>query len=172
MTPEALTLYKLIVLYMLSRVNFPLTNTQISEFILGKEYTNYFTLQQVISELSIADHIEVKTVGNTTYYHITPHGEEAIGFFSNKISSIIKEEIDTFLTENRYELKNESGMLADYYKATTGDYIVHCQLKDNHASLIELNLSVPGEAAAEQMCNNWKNASEDIYAFIISQLRK
>ena len=49
---EAQTLYKLIVLTMLDRVDFPLTNAQISDFILTKEYTNYFTLQQVLSELA------------------------------------------------------------------------------------------------------------------------
>ena len=47
---EAFTLYKLIVLYMLEKVDFPLTNGQISEFILEKGYTSYFTLQQAISE--------------------------------------------------------------------------------------------------------------------------
>ena len=72
----------------------------------------------------------------------------------------------------KYELKNESGILADFYKSTTGSYIVHCQIKEGDAPLIELNLSVPNEATAEQMCNNWKNTSEDIYAFVISQLRK
>ena len=44
-------LYKLIVLYMLSKVDFPLTNAQISEFILDEGYTTYFKLQQAISEL-------------------------------------------------------------------------------------------------------------------------
>ena len=34
MTPEALTLYKLIILYMLNKVSFHLTNAQISEFII------------------------------------------------------------------------------------------------------------------------------------------
>ena len=48
---EALTQYKLIVLYMLDHVDFPLTNTQISNFVLEKEYTTYFTIQQAISEL-------------------------------------------------------------------------------------------------------------------------
>ena len=76
MSSEPLTLYKLIVLYMLNKVNFPLTNAQISEFILDKEYTNYFTLQQVIGELAEGDLISLKTVGNTSYYHITPQGEE------------------------------------------------------------------------------------------------
>ena len=47
---DALTLYKLIILYMLDRVDFPLTNSQISEFILDKGYTDYFKLQQAISE--------------------------------------------------------------------------------------------------------------------------
>ena len=44
-------LYKLIVLYMLNKVDFPLTNAQISEFILDEGYTTYFKLQQAISEL-------------------------------------------------------------------------------------------------------------------------
>ena len=35
---EAYTLYKLIVLYMLDKLDFPLTNGQISEFILDKVY--------------------------------------------------------------------------------------------------------------------------------------
>ena len=50
MTQDPLTLYKLIVLYMLNRVTFPLTRNQITDFIQEKEYTNFFTLQQVMAE--------------------------------------------------------------------------------------------------------------------------
>ena len=50
---DSFTLYKLIVLYMLQKVDFPLTNSQISEFVLDKEYTNYFTLQQALSEMEM-----------------------------------------------------------------------------------------------------------------------
>ena len=46
---EAFTLYKLIILYMLDKVDFPLTNSQISEFVLDKGYTDYFKLQQALS---------------------------------------------------------------------------------------------------------------------------
>lgn len=49
---ETQTLYKLIVLYMLNRVTFPLSNAQLSEFILDREYTDYFTLQQALFELT------------------------------------------------------------------------------------------------------------------------
>lgn len=170
MSTEALTIYKLIVLYMLSKVNFPLTNAQISNFILGKEYTNYFTLQQVLSELLEADLISIKTVRNATYYHLTSQGEETLGFFENKIADSIKEDIDTYLMENKYELRNEVGTLADYYKSTHSDYIVHCQVKEGKSNLIDLNISVPTEEHAEQMCANWRDASQNIYAYIMKTL--
>ena len=52
MNQEPLTLYKLIVLYLLNKVSFPLTMAQVSDLILEKEYTSYLTLQQVINELA------------------------------------------------------------------------------------------------------------------------
>ena len=49
---ELMTLYKLIILYMLARVDFPLTRIQINNFLLGREYTtNYLNIQQAMGEL-------------------------------------------------------------------------------------------------------------------------
>ena len=42
-------LYKLIILYMLNKVDFQRKNSQISEFILDEGYTTYFKLQQALS---------------------------------------------------------------------------------------------------------------------------
>ena len=61
---EPFTLYKLIVLYMLEKLDFPLTNGQISEFILDKGYTTYFTLQQALSEMVESNLIREEFVHN------------------------------------------------------------------------------------------------------------
>ena len=71
MTSDPITLYKLMTLYMLKKVNFPLSNAQMSEFFLDKGYTNYFTFQQVLNELLDAHLIQVETVRNTSRYEIT-----------------------------------------------------------------------------------------------------
>ena len=46
---EPFTIYKLTILNMLDKVDFPLTNTQISDFFLEQEYTDYFRVQQVLN---------------------------------------------------------------------------------------------------------------------------
>lgn len=76
MIESSFTLYKLIILYMLQNVNFPLSNTQISDFILEKEYTNYFHLQEALSELQDTKLIEIEKVRNTSYYHMTEEGQQ------------------------------------------------------------------------------------------------
>ena len=80
---EPLTLYKLIILYMLDKVDFPLSNSQISEFILDKEYTTYFKLQQALSELMDAGFIRKESTHNRTIYHLTEDGASTIDYFRN-----------------------------------------------------------------------------------------
>ena len=43
---EPFTIYKLTILNMLDKVDFPLTNTQISNFFLEQDYTDYFRVRR------------------------------------------------------------------------------------------------------------------------------
>lgn len=167
---EAFTLYKLIVLYMLDKVDFPLTNGQISEFILDKEYTTYFTLQQAISEMVEAGFIREESTHNRTLYHLTEEGTSTIQYFKTNISSTIRQEIDTFLDEKAYELKSEVGVRADFYPTNNGDYHVRCQIYEGESPLIDLTLSVPSKEEAVSMANNWTKRHQEIYAQIMMNL--
>ena len=167
---ETFTLYKLIILDMLSKVDFPLTNAQISEFILDKGYTTYFKLQQAISELCEAELIREETTHNRTLYHLTKDGAESIQFFKNKISKAIQDDIDGFLKEKKYELKNETAIKADYYKNTAGEYSVRCQVLEHQEPLIDLTLSVPSVTEAEKIATNWQKKNQNIYAWLMAEL--
>ena len=101
MNQEPLTLYKLIVLYLLNKVSFPLTMAQVSDLILEKEYTNYLTLQQVINELAQAGLITAKTLVNRTHLQITDEGRNTpFLFLENRISDAIKTDIGEYLKKN------------------------------------------------------------------------
>lgn len=167
---ETFTLYKLIILYMLNKVDFPLTTSQISEFVLDKGYTSYFTLQEALSELTASDLIKTETTHNRTLYHLTANGAETIHYFSNKISPAIRDDIDGFLKEKRYDLKEEAAVKADYYLTTKKEYEVRCQIVENGSSLIDLKLTVPTEKEAEAIANRWDLNSQQLYALILANL--
>ena len=79
MLSDPITLYKLMILYMLDHVNFPLTNSQLTDFFLDHEYTTYFTLQQALNELKEAGLIRMESTHNSSRYEITREGE--VGYF-------------------------------------------------------------------------------------------
>lgn len=170
MAADAVTLYKLIVLYMLDRVNSPMTNAQISQFILEKGYTNYFTLQEVLSTLLDDGFITEDSYHSSTHYKITDSGRETIDFFRYKISSSIVADINLFLSENKYELREAVNTLSEYYKSTNGEYAVHCQVKENGFPVIDLTVTAQDEQQADAMCGKWKDASPEIYEFIMTHL--
>lgn len=170
MLSEPMTLYKLMILYMLKQVNFPLTNSQLSDFFLDHEYTTYFTLQQALNELLESGLIRKETLHNSSRYETTKEGEDTLGFFGKKISPAIIEDIDEYLKENRFRLRNEVGVVADYFKSTNQDFTVHCEVREGKSILIDLNISVPDKQQAENMCSQWREKSQTIYAFVMKTL--
>lgn len=170
MTQDPLTLYKLITLYMLDRVTFPLTKAQIGDFLLGHEYTNFMTLQQVIAELIDAELIHAASRHNRTYLEITEEGRSTLSYFENRINDSIKEDILAFFAEHEMEMRNESAIVADYYKATSGEYEARLLIKEKDVTVVNLTLSVPDEDTAAALCANWQKKSQSIYQYLISQL--
>ena len=170
MLQDPLTLYKLIVLYMLNKVSFPLTNAQLSDFILEKGYTNFITLQQVIGELTDASMITARSIRYRTHLDITEEGRETLQYFENRISDAIREEIDDYLKKNEFTLRNEVSVLGNYYKSTSGEYEAHLVAKDRGINLVDITLSVPLEEMASAICDNWQKKNQEIYKYLIEQL--
>ncbi len=170
MSSQYLTLYKMIVLYMLKRCDVPLSKSQIYDFILEKEYTTFLTLQEVFSELAISELVKEKTVANRTYLEITPEGDETLSFFGNRINPAIKVEIDDFLRNNSMRLRKEASILADYQKTGDNEYTAHLIAKENGQNLVDIRLNVPTEEIAQSICDKWQEKNTDIYQYLIEQL--
>ena len=163
-------LYKLIVLYMLDCIDFPLTTSQISEFILEQGYTDYFKLQQAVGELAEDGLIRRDSTHNRTLYYLTDEGEKTILLFKNDISPDIRKDIQTFLKNKKYELKNESSVRSDYYLNSANEYNVRCQIMEQGLPLIDLTVSVPTKAEASTIANNWSVRNQEIYASVMKSL--
>lgn len=167
---DDLTLYKLMALYMLRKVNFPLTNTQITEFMTGHDYTDYFHVQQALSDLAGANLVTVEKIRNSTQYTATIAGEKTLEYFTDDISYAIKKDIDVYLRENAFELRNESCTLADWVLTDEGAYAVTCRVREGREDIISITINVTSEEEAEHVCEMWPEKSQELYYDIMTKL--
>lgn len=164
------TIYKMTILAMLDKVDFPLSNTQISNFFLEQDYTDYFTVQQIINELLDAKLLRFESTHNNTQYHLTALGRETLKFFDDKVTPAIKTDITAFFEKNKMEMKIENSLVADFYKSTASGFDVRCRMKEKDLSIIDLTIHVKTKEQAEAVCKNWKKQSEEIYTCLMDIL--
>ena len=167
--PPAIQL-KLIILYMLDRVPFPLTKAQIFDFVLMHDYTDYLTLQQIMSELMDADMIMAKSMRNRTHISLTEEGSSTLEMFRKRLSDDTIAQIDSFLSSNELELRNEVSIQADYYKATSGEFEAHLVAMDRGIAIADITMSVPDVEIAAQICDNWEKKNQEIYQMLVEKL--
>lgn len=170
MTNESNSIYKLIILFMLDKVPNPLTNQIISDYILDKGYTNYFNIQKAFSELLESDLIQAEKTYHTSYYSLTEAGKETLTLFYGQLSLEIREEILTYLEENRFTILDETSTITDYKRLENGEYLATCSIQENGIPLLQLSLSAPSEEEAIQICNHFSEKQQNIYEYLAKEL--
>lgn len=164
------TLYKLMILFMLDQLDFPLTGSQLSEFIVSKGYTSYFHFQQSLNELTESGFLSSDTVRNTTNYSLSQQGQEAIQLFSSGIPGEIKQDILHYLDEQSFSLRKEIDIISDYRMQDNGEYLVHMQVNDRGSLLFSLDLNVVTRSQAIEICDKWADKSDAVYQKIVDML--
>lgn len=170
MSNEAMTLYRLIILHMLSKVSHPLSSAQIADFILYKEYTNFMTLQQVLTDLTEDSFITAATMGNRTLYTITEEGRRTLSFFDNRLQDSIKADINEYLEAHEIQIRDELSILTNYDKNTSGEYVAELIARDQDNELVHISITVPTADFAQNVCQKWKEKNQEIYQYLIREL--
>jgi hypothetical protein len=155
---------------MLDRVDFPLTTSQLSHFILDQGYTNYFSFQQAVNELEEAGFIHSEQIRNTTQFHLNPEGKEALELFDYKLSDAIKDDVYNYFSAEKINLRNEVEVYATYYPAKRDEYMVQCTILERNETLLDIKINVPSIEQANMICDVWQNKSNDIYEYLVNQL--
>ncbi len=164
------TLYKCMILYMLNKASQPLLTARIYDFMMDRQYTNYFTVNMVITELINADLIASETKRNRTHLNITEEGRNTINMFPNEVSPEIKKEIRDYLIENEYELREEISVQTSILKNSKGDYTSELVVREAGSDMLNIRLSVPSRTEAEALCLNFEKKNEDIYKYLMQEL--
>ena len=162
--------HKLILLYILDRFSMPLTNTQITQFVMEKDYMNYFSFQQFLGDLVKTKMIEHSKSNNTFFYLITEKGSKTLHYFKNRLSSELIEKLEEDIVSKKQIWLKETQVSSHYTKKNDNEYMVDLKVVENEITLIDLELNVVLNKQAKQICEKWKNEAPTLYGAIINLL--
>lgn len=164
---------KLLLLYLIDKIDIPISNSQISEFALAEDYMDYFVLQQNLTEMTKSGHIDKFQNNNITRYTITDEGINILEYFEKQIPSDIRNKIHKYVIDNRKTVKKDFEISANYfYDHNNNEFIVKCSVYEEETMLMELNVSVVSKEQAKIICGNWKDNVRVLYGDIITSLLK
>lgn len=167
---EELAQNKLLLLYIIKFSNKDFTNNEITEFVLERNYMNYFFIQQYLSELVNSNFIEKVNIDSKEVYKLLEKGDVALSYFEDRIPNSIKEELDNEFNRFKSENKKETQVVSDYYQKENNLFVVNLKLVENEDVLFSLYLDVASKEQADLVCERWKNDTEHIYKNIIKLL--
>ncbi len=161
---------KLVLLYVFDKFDIPVTNTQLTEFVMENDLLNYFLLQQFLSELVEAALVEYTDNQDQNYYLITEKGKSTLKYFKDRLIIDLTEIIDSAVEKKKRMLLKDTQISATYIKKSKNDYIVELKVLESNITLIDLKLDVVSNKQAKEICDKWKNKAPYIYGEIIKLL--
>lgn len=167
---EELAQNKLLLLYIINESENLLTNEDITEFVLDKNYMNYFLIQQYLSELIHSNFIEYTAREDKNVYLLLDKGKMTLSYFEDRLPSSIKMEISTKFSQIKKDKKISTQIIGEYFKKDTNDYTVNLKLVENSKSLFSLYLNVATVEQAQLICDTWKKNTEYIYKNLLNML--
>ncbi len=171
-TSEELAVNKLLLLYILNKMEIHLTNAQITQVVLENDLMNYFSLQQFLSELTQSKFIRILKEEDKEYYALTKKSIEALEYFISRISLDIKEKIDIYIFKNKEKVLKETQVKSNFLKVDENEFVVNLRVIENQSTLINIDLNVASNKQAKLICDNWKKNAPTIYGEIIQLLIK
>jgi len=161
---------KLMLLYIINKLDMPVSNLQLTKLIMENNLMNYFFSQQFLNELCDDKLLSSQVIDNKTFYSITDAGKKTLDYLSDLILPVDKEKIDSVLNSSKKKIRNETRITADFIPKSENKYIVKCCVHEDNFTLIELTLAVGSRNDAKIICDNWKTHAQNIYPEIIKSL--
>lgn len=161
---------KLKLLYILNFIDLPLTNIEITNYILEYDMMDYFTLQLLLSDLCDAKFTLIKTSNGIEYYSVSETGKAALEMFSDKLPEYFIKEVENNFSRIKKHIKMQRELFGHYYKRKDDEYIVSLQVTENSTTIFNISINVTDEITAKNIIRKWEAAPEKIFGQIINAL--
>ena len=162
---------KLLILYLIDKMDIPLSNSEISRFVLEENFMAYYVLQSTINDMIDDNYLEKIRDTNTPRYFITAEGITTLEYFEKHLNVDIRTKIVQYVAKNRSDIKKDYETIANYfYDHTNNEFIVKCGLCEDEKTLMDITITVVTREQAKLICANWRKSVYEKYKNILDEL--
>ena len=158
---------KLIIMYLLDKMEVPLTEDTLYEicsvehdWISGLLFKAAFRNLQDTGFL-----VDSGVINHRVAYTLSSDGRLCLSYFATRINASIRDEILNDISTRKLHYKKIQEYFSDYVKNPDGSYTVTLSI-ENPSNLLELKLKVDTLENAEHFSKGWYDKASQVYEFL------
>ena len=158
---------KVLVLYIMSRVLYPVDLQKIYELAYQDDSLSYFDLAQAVPQMVESGHLE-EVEGKR--YVITEKGREACAVTEDAVAYPVMQRAQAAVDRYNRAVRRSSFVKTSVRQREGGDYSVSLSLNDEVSDLLKMELMAPTQKHAYRLAAAFSENAETIYRLIMDQL--
>ena len=158
---------KVLILFVMARVNYPVTSQQIYELCYQDDCLSYFDVCTAIPEMVKSGHL--KELENECY-EITEKGRADGSLTEDSIAFTVKQRADNAVSRFNRQIRRSSFVKTQIIPRESGDFSVIMALDDEMGNLMTLELVAPNQRQAVRLGKLFEKKAEAVYNLTMAEL--
>ena len=158
---------KVLILFVTSRSNYPLTVQQIYELCYQDDCLSYFDVCTAVPEMVASGHLEQV---DGEYYAVTEKGRQDGELTADSIAFTVKQRAENAVAGFNRQLRRSSYVKSRVIPRDNGESSVILTLDDETGCLMTLELMAPDQRQAVRLGRLFEKKADVIYNLIMNEL--
>ena len=151
---------KVLILFILARIDTPLTCQEIYEVAYQDESLNYFMFAESLSELTDSGHLQIN---DKHRYSITKKGRLQGAVVEDSLAVPVVQKVSTAITDKLAQLRRDSCITTSVDQDENGYWITTIKYQYDGMPMMTLSLMAPNEVLGQAMARNLKKQADLLY---------
>ena len=158
---------KVLILYVMARVNYPVDIQQIYELSYQDDCLSYFDVCTAVPEMVNSGHLKEQ---ENNCYVITEKGKVDGALTEDSIAFTVKQRAENAVSRFNRQIRRSSFVKTQIIPRESGDFSVLMSLDDEAGNLMTLELMAPNQRQAVRLGKLFEKKAEAVYNLTMAEL--
>lgn len=157
---------KVLILFVMARVGYPVDMQQIYELCYQDECLSYFDVCTAVPEMVNSGHLQLQD----EHYEITEKGRKDCVLTEDSIAFTVRQRAENAVSRFNRQLRRSSFVRTQIIPREGGDFSVIMALDDEMGNLMTLELLAPNQRQAVRLGKLFEKKAEAVYNLTMAEL--